>query len=567
MRRIAAVLLAIGLCLGIASPASGRSDGVTPYIVNGVDAPSEFGTFVVRIVTTDDKLCSGTLIDARWVLTAGHCIADRAEIYGSGTTVRGLRDLGPASGSRHPFYVVANGVPRFDIGLYRFDAPIDPTGITLPDIVGYDDTGAWAPGNPVVTLGWGLTTADGSLTNTLQRGDLTVESDATCAELDLSLGASFDPSTAVCANDSATSACNGDSGGPLLATNSSGRYEILGVTSYGPEDCNGHSVFGWMPAGLTWLRSTTGLPLGSGAPASAGLSTTRVFGLDRYETAAAIVAFWDESDSVFVATGGKFPDALAAGAAASSMGAPVLLVNSTSVPEATRYQIRRLAPSTIYVAGGSMAIDDGVLADLGAIVGSEVIRVGGADRYETADLLGELAADGTTGRRVWIASGRDFADPLVASTAAAVFGEPFVLVDGVNPLPQRTLDRLSGMAPSKIVILGPDASFGTAVRNALSAVAPLQTLTGGDASWRSAVVWGDFTVSRSAYLATVDNFPDALAAVPFAALDPAAPLMLVPKGCVPISVRDQITRLGVERLTLFGGPAALSESVESLQPC
>jgi len=81
------------------------------------------------------------------------------------------------------------------------------------------------------------------------------------------------------------------------------------------------------------------------------------------------------------------------------------------------------------------------------------------------------------------------------------------------------------------------------------------------------VVWGDFTSSRWASLATVDNFPDALVAVPFSSMDPASPLMLVPKGCVPAAVRDQITRLGSDRLALFGGPAALSESVESLQPC
>lgn len=567
MRRFVATLLAIGLGLGFAAPASGRSEEISPYIVNGIDAPSEFGTFVVRIVTTDDKLCSGTLIDARWVLTAGHCIADSAEIFGSGVSVRGLRDLGSASGIRHPYYLISNGVPRFDFGLYEFDVPIDVSGIQLPEIIGYDDAWSWVAGQPVVTLGWGLTSADGSLSSTLQRGELVVESDATCADLDLALGASFDPTTAICANDSSTSACNGDSGGPLLATNALGRYEILGVTSYGPEDCNGHSAFGWSPAGLAWFRSVTGLPLGSGAASSTGRTVTRIFGMDRFETAAAVVAFWDESDTVFVATGGKFPDALAAGAAASSMDSPVLLVNAGNVPEATRYQIRRLAPSTIYVAGGPAAISDGVVAELGAIVGSEVIRLGGADRYETSDLLGDLADDESAGERVWVASGRDFADPLVASTAAAVFGEPFVLIDGVNPLAPRTLERLTRLAPSKIVILGPDAFFSAGVRSALATVAPLQTLTGGDASWRSAVVWGDFTSSRWASLATVDNFPDALAAVPFSSMDPASPLMLVPKGCVPAAVRDQITRLGSDRLALFGGPAALSESVESLQPC
>lgn len=401
----------------------------------------------------------------------------------------------------------------------------------------------------------------------MQRADLQVQDDFTCETLDLTIGAIFDPTTAICATDALASACNGDSGGPLLVRDSSSRYAILGVTSYGPEDCDGHSVFGWMPAGLSWLRSVTGLPLGSGSTSSSDRVVTRIFGLDRYETSAAVGAFWDDADSVFVATGARFPDALAAGAAAAASGSPVLLVNSNGVPDATRYQIRRLAPSTIYVAGGPAAIDDGVIAELGAIVGSNVVRLGGVDRYETSDLLGGVVDSENSGGRIWVASGRDFADPLVASTAAAVFREGFVLIDGINPVPERTLTRLRELSPSKIVVLGDDSSFGPAVRASLSSFAAIQYLTGGDASWRSAMVWGDFTDSQWVSLATVENFPDALSAVPFSSLEPASPLMLTPRDCVPTAVRDQLTRLGAERVALFGGPAALSDRVETLQPC
>ena len=567
MRRLGGVFFPLLVFVLFVGVTPGIASSPMPRIVNGQAADVELAEFVVRIVTDDDRLCTGTLIDRRWVLTAGHCISSRATVYVGDTTVDGLESAGGATGHVHPYYSDADEVPRFDFGLYELDAPTGEPVTGWPLLIDVSDSWAWIAGTSATAAGWGLTSASGSLTTTLQQANLQVQDDSTCESLDLTIGAIFDPTTAICATDALASACNGDSGGPLLVRDSSSRYAILGVTSYGPEDCDGHSVFGWMPAGISWIRSVTGLPLGSGSTSSSDRVVTRIFGLDRYETSAAVGAFWDDADSVFVATGAKFPDALAAGATAAASGSPVLLVNSNGVPDATRYQIRRLAPSTIYVAGGPAAIDDGVIAELGAIVGSNVVRFGGVDRYETSDLLGGIADAANSGGRIWVASGRDFADPLVASTAAAVFGEGFVLIDGINPVPERTMTRLRELSPSKIVVLGDDSSFGPAVRASLSSVATIQYLTGGDASWRSAMVWGDLTDSQWVSLATVENFPDALSAVPFSSIEPVSPLMLTPSDCVPTAVRDQVARLGAERVALFGGPAALSNRVETLQPC
>ena len=569
MRRIRLLVVLFGaICLDsfvFSFPSQARDPA--PFIVDGVDAPDYFGSFVVRIVTDDRRLCSGTFIGNSWVLTAAHCIADRAEVFSGSTRVSRLSSKGGATGFSHPSYDSEADVPHYDFGLYRLDTPADLSGVLLPSLTNYDDSWAWTAGLNAVTVGWGLTSANGSLSPVLQETTLQIQDDATCADLDRSLGVVFDPTSTLCANDTSSSACNGDSGGPLLVQSSTGDFEVLGVTSYGPEDCDGHSVYGWVPAVLSWVRTTTGLPVGSGTPASAPRPATRIFGLDRFQTAAAVGAFWDDSNAIFVATGAKFPDALAAGVAAGTLDAPVLLVNPSSVPISTRYQIARLSPSTIYVAGGPDAIGDAVVAELGAIVGSNVVRLGGADRYETSDLFGTLIDEGNVGERVWLASGRDFADPLVASTAASVFGEPFVLIEGTQSLPERTRQRLAALQPTKIVVVGPDSSFGPAVRASLSSIAVVQYLTGGDAAWRSAVIWGDLVESETVSLATVENFPDALAAVPYSSHGSTTPLMLVPRNCVPTPVADQVNRLGADRITLLGGPMALGESVENFQPC
>lgn len=43
--------------------------------------------------------------------------------------------------------------------------------------------------------------------------------------------------------------------------------------------------------------------------------------------------------------------------------------------------------------------------------------------------------------------------------------------------------------------------------------------------------------------------------------------MLIPPNCVPAAVRDRVARLGVDNVAIFGGPAAVSERVESLGAC
>ena len=569
-----AVLSVLGVLVGVLSPSNSTSvaaessdDAVVhPMVVGGVPAEARWGNVVARI-DIGGGLCSGTFISSEWILTAAHCIVDRATIYAGSTSVPSLRSLGQATGFAHPYYSYNAFQLIYDFGLYKLDAPASVDPSLLPRLASYDDTAAWASGTAVQAFGWGVTSAGGTVSPVLLAGNMNVVDKSQCADLDLSLGNVFDASTAICTFAPAVSSCNGDSGGPVIA-NVAGTFTLVGVTSYGPVSCDGHSVAGWTPSALTWIRSRTGLALGSGSGLpSTNLEITRVFGLDRYETASAVGAIWETAGTVFVATGDKFPDALAAGAAASAYGVPVLLVRPTNVPASTRLLLERLGPTTIVLAGGTSAISTAVEAELRDLTGANIVRLGGLDRYETADLLTGDAWDGYVSDRVWVASGRDFADPLIASTAAAVFGDAFVLVDGLRPLPTFTRTRLSALDPADITVVGAPTAFAASTLDELRSVATLTTVFDADVSNRSVKVWNGMDVSTWASLATVANFPDALSAVPFSALEPVSPLMLVPSTCVTGAVKNEFSRLGVSKLAIFGGPAALSERVEALTLC
>lgn len=567
-RLLMAGVVMAGVAAVGSAPAAARVDEgtVDSFVIGGEPADEAWGSVVVQILFDTGSgtgLCSGSFLDREWILTAAHCVGDRAEVLYGAVDETNLISAGSASGLAHPYYSSVN--TPFDFGLYLLDNPVPASAINVLPLASFDDPWSWAVGLPTYSVGWGLVGVPDEVSPLLQIGFMEVLSDSTCTTQ--FYDGVFDPTTQLCTYAPDVSTCSGDSGGPVLADDPSGQPTIIGVTSYGPVDCDGVSVAAWIPSALSWIQSTTGISQSPGVAVQTDIEIVRVAGLDRYETASSIGSLWDFTDTVFVTTGSNFPDALAAGAAASRFESPVLLVNKTFIPQSTRFEIERLAPDTIYVAGGTAAIDESVLVELARIAGSRVVRLGGQDRYETARQFTNLAWSGVADGPLWVASGRSFQDPLIASAAAAVYGEPFVLVDGQRAIPTATLDLIRRLDPTYISVIGAPGSFTAEVLNALSGVADVQLFDDVDVSDRSASVWYALDDSPWASLATANNFPDALTAVAFSAIEPVSPLMLVTGNCVPLAVTSEIDRLRVESLAIFGGPSAVSASVESLRTC
>jgi putative cell wall-binding protein len=90
---------------------------------------------------------------------------------------------------------------------------------------------------------------------------------------------------------------------------------------------------------------------------------TRLDGADRYATAGKIseAAPFALAGTSFVATGRNYPDSLAGGAPAATVGGPLLLVPGSSVPAITQAELQRIGPARIYVLGGPSAVAEGVV--------------------------------------------------------------------------------------------------------------------------------------------------------------------------------------------------------------
>jgi SpoIID/LytB domain protein len=285
-------------------------------------------------------------------------------------------------------------------------------------------------------------------------------------------------------------------------------------------------------------------------------------GRDRYETAVAVS--WANFDSgvpaVVVVRGDLFPDALAAAPLAADFNGPVLLTRSTSLPGIVAEELDRLNPSTIFVVGGPVAVSDSVANQLSTY--GPVVRLWGQDRYKTAvDVSKEIAPSGAS--TVFVGSGIDFAETVAGSGLAAAKDGPLLLTR-TSSLPSATRQELNRLNPSRIIVVGGPSVVSNSVVSALGAYAGTVTrLSGSDRYGTSAEIsrWGYPSGSDRAFVAVGTDYADALAGAAIAGMD-GGPILLVKNTSVPSSVASELSRLGVDHISLMGGPAAISYDIQ-----
>ncbi|WP_432570863.1 cell wall-binding repeat-containing protein [Kineococcus sp. SYSU DK005] len=328
----------------------------------------------------------------------------------------------------------------------------------------------------------------------------------------------------------------------------------------------GVSGQGVAPGGTEVVVPKAGVPF----PYTAGL--VRAAGADRYETAAIIAqgSFAPSADpaeqaasAVFLTSGEAPADALTAGPAAASLDAPLLLTRTSELPAASAAQLTRLKPATVYVVGGPERITQAVLdAVATAAPGASVQRIAGTDRYATAVAVADRffpQADSAV-----IARGDTFPDALSGGAAAAAGGVPLMITEP-GRLPAVVDTWLQDAALETAVIVGSTAAVSESVADGIVAhldnpadAEDLERLEGADRYETATVVASSFFPETDVqFIATGENFPDALAAVPAAALN-AAPVLLLPPACSPASTVAYTLASGASTQIVLGGPTSVT---------
>ncbi|MFD6497686.1 trypsin-like serine protease [Streptomyces sp. NPDC059944] len=254
---------------------------VDPKIIGGTTTTITTAPWMAQLWYIDDKgtsttsddlgfFCGGSVVSPTKILTAAHCVKDEhGKSYdwpAHGSIVTGTAQLpddaglhggvvtGVARQWNHPSY--SPTTINNDIAVLTLDTPVSAKPIRMTTS---GDTASYASGTKATLYGWGRTTSTTEdISETLKTATLPVNSDTTCKS---AYGSDFVAGHMVCAGTKATgtdtgttTACNGDSGGPLIVNS-----RIVGVVSWGVKDCvakGAYSVFSKVSTyvGAAWPR-------------------------------------------------------------------------------------------------------------------------------------------------------------------------------------------------------------------------------------------------------------------------------------------------------------------------
>ncbi|BCB05783.1 cell wall-binding repeat-containing protein [Bacillus sp. KH172YL63] len=284
-----------------------------------------------------------------------------------------------------------------------------------------------------------------------------------------------------------------------------------------------------------------------------GKKVERISGADRYQTAIEISEEgWESAETVVIARGDQFPDALAGAPLAYKHDAPILLTEKGYLNDEVQEEIKRLGAKKAIILGGEGAVSKYVQYQLKGL-GLKTNRISGADRFETA---ANIAArlDGNPEKAI-VANAYQFADALSVASYAAQNGYPIVLSaqDKLSDASERVLKGID----EKIVVGGQNAisnkifeSFEEATR-----------YSGSDRYETSAEIAKHLTPKTNhAVVATGGNFADALAGSVLAA-KAGAEILLVKKDTVPEGIMRAIEVDDIRNFHVVGGKNAVSEDV------
>jgi peptidoglycan hydrolase-like amidase len=326
---------------------------------------------------------------------------------------------------------------------------------------------------------------------------------------------------------------------------------------------------------LTGIRSTRFLvhqnvgpgPCDPTRDQSGNTRVLRVAGPQRVDTAVAVsAANWQTSGHALLATAGAFPDALAAGALAAKLDAPLLLTPGDRLPANVLAELGRLQAETVWILGGTAAISGAVEQEV-ADAGFEIRRLAGPSRTETAREIA-LAPAGETATAVSLVLGDTWPDAVASGALAASPARLPTLLTGRNAIPAATLEALTDLQTTTVYVVGGTAVVSDAVVADLAGRGFEVVRLSGPNRFATSVAVAEQAAAlgdqepRPLVLASGEAFPDALSAGALAARLGGS-LLLVPQcnlDGVPV-VSAFLDNVGTATTTgvIVGGVAAVSD--------
>lgn len=244
-------------------------------------------------------------------------------------------------------------------------------------------------------------------------------------------------------------------------------------------------------------------------------SVTRIAGATRYETMQQIAqssTSAEATQTVVIASGENFPDALASSSLAGIYQSPILLTTSNGLSEPAKQELQRIKPQKAILVGGPQAVSQQTEQHIKTLV-PEVERIYGNTRVETANQIFDQNQSNMSTDAI-IATSNNFADALSIAPYAYSTKTPILLTNSQS-LDNSVEQTIRSKEFSNIHILGGTSAISTNIENRIESIsnASIDRVYGQTRYETSLNIAKTFMNPKSDQLifATGENFADALA--------------------------------------------------------
>lgn len=197
---------------------------------------------------------------------------------------------------------------------------------------------------------------------------------------------------------------------------------------------------------------------------SKGYNVQRLYGADKYKTAVEIgnkILDYSGSDTLVVANGDNFPDALSIGGFAGENGWPILFTNNKVLNSDTKKAINQWDIKKVIIVGGIKVVNESTEKEL-KNMGLSVERVAGATLWETNVKIVQRFKSSTDG--IIVATGNNFPDALSGGAMAFKYSYPILLVKK-HVAPSGVVNYLNSSRTDRCILLGGTLAVSDSVQN------------------------------------------------------------------------------------------------------
>ncbi len=287
--------------------------------------------------------------------------------------------------------------------------------------------------------------------------------------------------------------------------------------------------------------------------------STRISGKNRFATSVEISkATYTKADTVVIASGMDFADALCSVSLANAYKAPILLVTKDTVGDDVLGEIKRLGAKTALIIGGTGVVGTSVESKLKS-AGLNTERIAGKTRFETAVLSAQRLKDkGYAPKSLFIVYYNSYADALSASNVAAMLNAPILYVKTTGDIDSTTKQYLSAVKSSvaNVYVIGGTGVISEQMSNTIKAyMGKTPVRVAGQNRYETCVEinkkFASTITSRNLCIATGQDFPDALAGGVYSATNGTA-LFLADVSLNSVQTA-YLKSKAAEKLIVFGG--------------